>query len=54
MCTLDPTTETCVGCGRTLLEILSWQRYSDGERSAIIEKLPRRLQALRRNAEATS
>jgi hypothetical protein len=54
LCTLDPRMETCVGCGRTLAEIVRWLRYSEGERSAIIDDLPRRLQALRSNAEATS
>ena len=54
LCTLDPEIETCVGCGRTLAEIGSWQRYSESERAAIIDELPRRLQALRtKSANAT-
>src|ERR1700676_934423 len=52
-CTLVPTTETCVGCGRTLTEILNWRRYSDGERNAIIEELPKRLQSLQPNGRAS-
>jgi len=53
-CTLEPATDTCVGCGRTLTEILNWRRYSDGERDSIIEELPRRLQAFRPNAGANT
>ena len=52
-CTLVPTTETCVGCGRTLTEILNWRRYSDGERNLIIEELPKRLQSLQTNGRAS-
>lgn len=51
-CTLEPATDTCVGCGRTLTEILNWRRYSDGERDSIMQDLPRRLQAFRPNAGA--
>jgi uncharacterized protein len=43
LCTFDPATDMCVGCGRTLSEILNWRRYSDAERTAILEDLPRRL-----------
>jgi predicted Fe-S protein YdhL (DUF1289 family) len=43
MCTLDPETGICVGCGRTLAEIGNWSRYSDRERSEIMEALPARL-----------
>jgi uncharacterized protein len=51
-CTLDPATETCVGCGRTLTEILNWRGYSEAERHSITEELPRRLLALRLNPSA--
>jgi predicted Fe-S protein YdhL (DUF1289 family) len=42
-CTFDPATDICVGCGRSLTEILNWRRYSDAERAAILEDLPRRV-----------
>jgi predicted Fe-S protein YdhL (DUF1289 family) len=43
LCTLDPETGICVGCGRTLAEIGKWMRYSDHERREIMEALPGRL-----------
>jgi predicted Fe-S protein YdhL (DUF1289 family) len=52
-CTLEPATDTCVGCGRSLTEILNWRRYSDGERNAIIEELPKRLQSLQTRCRAS-
>jgi predicted Fe-S protein YdhL (DUF1289 family) len=44
LCTLDPETNMCVGCGRTLPEIATWTRMSEAERQAIIGKLPERLE----------
>lgn len=46
-CTLDPLTDLCVGCGRSLAEIANWQRYTDADRRAIMAVLPARLQAMR-------
>lgn len=43
LCTLDPETGICVGCGRTLAEIGNWTRYSESERRNIMEALPARL-----------
>jgi predicted Fe-S protein YdhL (DUF1289 family) len=43
LCTLDPDSGICVGCGRTLAEIGNWMRYSDDERRAIMALLPARL-----------
>jgi predicted Fe-S protein YdhL (DUF1289 family) len=43
LCTLDPETGICVGCGRTLAEIGSWSRYSDEQRREIMALLPARL-----------
>ncbi len=45
LCTLDPDTSLCVGCGRTLAEIGRWGRYSDNERRTIMDLLPARLAA---------
>jgi predicted Fe-S protein YdhL (DUF1289 family) len=50
-CTLDPDTNVCVGCGRTLVEIAAWMRMSEAERQTIVAALPERLaQAGRRSA----
>jgi predicted Fe-S protein YdhL (DUF1289 family) len=46
LCTLDPETRTCLGCGRTLDEIARWTRYSEAEREAIMVRLPERLKAM--------
>ena len=43
LCTFDPATDICVGCGRSLTEILNWRRYSDDERGAILKDLSRRV-----------
>jgi predicted Fe-S protein YdhL (DUF1289 family) len=46
LCTLDPETRICLGCGRTLDEIAGWTRYSEAEREAIMARLPERLKAM--------
>ncbi|ASR06057.1 MULTISPECIES: DUF1289 domain-containing protein [Rhizobium] len=43
LCSLEPTTGFCAGCGRTLQEIGSWTSYSDAERRRIMTLLPARL-----------
>jgi len=46
VCTLDPISASCIGCGRTLAEIGAWSRMSDAERAAVwdeIEQFMRRL-----------
>jgi predicted Fe-S protein YdhL (DUF1289 family) len=42
VCIVDGPTGLCLGCRRTLAEIANWARYSNAERSAILEALPRR------------
>lgn len=42
VCTMDPTTGLCAGCGRTLDEIARWGGMSDRERDAIMRELPAR------------
>jgi predicted Fe-S protein YdhL (DUF1289 family) len=46
VCTVDPISGLCIGCGRSLAEIESWIRYSADERAGIMAELPRRLAAL--------
>jgi predicted Fe-S protein YdhL (DUF1289 family) len=52
VCVVDPCgSGVCVGCGRTLDEIAAWIDLSNGERRAVLERLPQRLAKLRaRNA----
>lgn len=46
VCSLDPLTGLCTGCGRTTDEIAGWMRFSDAERDTIMDSLPTRLAAL--------
>ncbi|HEY1145049.1 MAG TPA: DUF1289 domain-containing protein [Allosphingosinicella sp.] len=46
VCSLDPFTGLCTGCGRTTDEIAGWMRFSDEERETIMESLPARLAAM--------
>ena len=44
ICTLDPQTGICAGCGRTLEEIARWGGMAESERQRIMHLLPARLQ----------
>ena len=39
VCRLDPKTQLCVGCGRTIAEIAAWPNLTDAERADIIRRL---------------
>jgi predicted Fe-S protein YdhL (DUF1289 family) len=43
VCTVDPTSKLCIGCGRSLAEIAAWSQYSADERRRIMANLPQRL-----------
>jgi predicted Fe-S protein YdhL (DUF1289 family) len=45
ICAYDPDTGLCRGCGRTLEEIGAWFSMMEGERRAVMEKLPARLKS---------
>lgn len=45
ICAIDGRLGLCIGCGRTLVEIANWQRFSDAERRVIMAQLPARLGA---------
>ncbi len=45
LCTLEPATTLCFGCGRNLQEIAAWGNLSETERCRIIALLPARLAA---------
>lgn len=47
ICTYDPESGLCRGCGRTLDEIGDWYCMTDAQRRAVMEKLPARLSALK-------
>lgn len=42
VCAIDPASERCTGCGRTLAEIAAWSRLTDAERRRIMADLPAR------------
>ncbi len=48
VCRLDPQTQVCVGCGRTIAEIAAWPSLGADERRAIVARLEasRRAQAI--------
>ncbi|MGI9435524.1 MAG: DUF1289 domain-containing protein [Geminicoccaceae bacterium] len=50
VCTLDPSTDHCLGCMRTADEIAAWPRADEAERLAIVQAL----RARRRAAGITS
>ena len=43
VCMIDPRTNLCFGCGRTLPEIARWHRIESTERLAIMALLPARM-----------
>ena len=49
ICAIDPASQLCMGCGRTLDEITRWYGMSREERSLIMAELPARIEASRPN-----
>jgi predicted Fe-S protein YdhL (DUF1289 family) len=47
LCTLDPQSGLCLGCGRNVDEIATWSGLADRERARIMGLLPARLSRLR-------
>ena len=45
VCQMDPESDRCLGCARTLDEIARWASFSDEERERILAELPARLGA---------
>ncbi len=43
VCLMDPKTNLCLGCGRTLPEIARWGRMESAERLSIMSTLSQRL-----------
>jgi predicted Fe-S protein YdhL (DUF1289 family) len=42
VCKMNPQTQLCEGCFRTLDEIAAWSALSDGEKSMVLAQLPSR------------
>jgi uncharacterized protein len=42
VCQMEPGRGLCLGCGRTLDEIVRWAQMSDNERERIMAELPAR------------
>jgi predicted Fe-S protein YdhL (DUF1289 family) len=47
ICAVDPASDLCTGCGRTLDEITRWYGMSSEERRRVMAELPARIEALR-------
>jgi predicted Fe-S protein YdhL (DUF1289 family) len=43
VCMIDPRTNLCFGCGRTLPEIARWHRMESEARLAVMAELPARM-----------
>ncbi len=46
ICSVDPNSGLCMGCGRNMTEIERWAKYSDAERKQVMAELPARLEAM--------
>ena len=44
VCMMDPRTNLCFGCGRTLAEIARWHRMENAERLSVMAELPVRME----------
>ncbi len=44
ICKLDPAEQLCLGCFRTLAELVGWSRLIAAEREAVMAELPARRQ----------
>ena len=45
ICKIDPATDVCLGCRRTLAEIAAWSRLSDADKRVVWRQLPGRAPA---------
>jgi predicted Fe-S protein YdhL (DUF1289 family) len=43
VCMMDPKTNLCLGCGRTLPEIARWHRMESAERLSLMAELTARM-----------
>ncbi len=54
LCRIDPASDLCVGCGRTLDEIARWSTGTEMWRAGVIAGLGERLAAVSRETGAES
>jgi uncharacterized protein len=54
VCRVDESNRLCVGCLRTIQEIVRWPRADDRERLGIVQRLRDRRRAIGRTSEADS
>ena len=54
ICTLEPRTGFCLGCGRTIDEIAHWTTMSAAERARVMGELPARLAARKSDQAKTA
>lgn len=47
VCIVDPESNLCLGCFRTLMEIGGWARLSEAERADLMAELPARRSRIR-------
>lgn len=50
VCRIDPGTGWCLGCGRTIDEIVRWGNTTAADRDAVMTELPARMTALVRGS----
>ena len=43
ICSIDPRSRLCLGCGRTLEEVASWSTLTPAQRAAVMADLPARM-----------
>ena len=48
VCRIDPGTGWCLGCGRTIDEIIRWSGTTAADREAVMAELPARMATLER------
>ena len=48
ICQMDDDSDLCLGCGRTIDEIIAWGSLREDQRQAIMADLPARLEELTR------
>ena len=46
ICVMDGATNWCLGCGRTIDEIVRWGATDDADRAAVMAALPARMALL--------
>ncbi len=39
VCTLDPESTECLGCGRTIDEIAGWRRFTPAQKRAVLDRI---------------